>query len=57
MSRVVTDAQGNPIAAPLPSGYGPAQFHGGYALPNTSTGTQTIGILDGYDGGREHGPE
>jgi len=49
MSRVVTDAQGNPIAAPLPSGYGPAQFHGGYALPNTSTGTQTIGIVDAYD--------
>jgi len=49
MSRVVTDAQGNPIAAPLPSGYGPVQFHGGYALPNTSTGTQTIGIVDAYD--------
>jgi subtilase family serine protease len=49
MARVVTDTQGNPLAAALPSGYGPAQFHGGYSLPTTSAGTQTIAIVDAYD--------
>jgi subtilase family serine protease len=46
---VVTDAQGNPAAAPLPAGYGPAQFHGAYALPNTVSTAQTIAIVDAYD--------
>jgi subtilase family serine protease len=49
MSRVVTTTLGTPIAAALPSGYGPAQFHGGYNLPNTTSGTQTIAIVDAYD--------
>lgn len=48
-SRVVTDASGAPMASTLPSGYGPAQFHGAYALPTTSSGNQTIAIVDAYD--------
>jgi subtilase family serine protease len=46
---VTTDANGNPIAAALPSGFGPAQFHGAYSLPNTAPNNQTIAIVDAYD--------
>jgi subtilase family serine protease len=46
---VTTDANGNPIAAALPSGFGPAQFHGAYSLPNTAPNRQTIAIVDAYD--------
>jgi subtilase family serine protease len=46
---VTTDANGNPIAAALPSGFGPAQFHGAYSLPNTAPNSQTIAIVDAYD--------
>ena len=46
---VTTDANGNPIAVALPSGFGPAQFHGAYSLPNTAPNNQTIAILDAYD--------
>jgi subtilase family serine protease len=46
---VTTDANGNPIAAALPNGYGPAQFHGAYSLPNTAPNNQTIAIVDAYD--------
>ena len=49
MSLVVTDDQGTPIVAPLPSGYGPDQFHGAYNLPSSSPGNQTIAIVDAYD--------
>ena len=46
---VVTDANGNPSAAALPSGYGPAQFQGAYSLPTTAPNNQTIAIIDAYD--------
>ena len=45
----VTDAHGNVTAAALPSGYGPAQFHGAYALPTTAPSGQTIAIVDAYN--------
>lgn len=51
-SLVVTDASGVPLAAasaPAASAYGPAQFHGGYNLPTTTSGSQTIAIVDAYD--------
>jgi subtilase family serine protease len=46
---VVTDANGNPNATLAPTGYGPAQFHGAYALPTTAPNAQTIAIVDAYD--------
>jgi subtilase family serine protease len=46
---VVTDANGKPNATSSPSGYGPAQFHGAYNLPNTGAAGQVIGIVDAYD--------
>jgi subtilase family serine protease len=49
LSRVVTDASGNPIVAGLPSGYGPGQFHGAYNLPTSASGNQTVAIVDAYD--------
>jgi subtilase family serine protease len=49
MSRVLTTASGAPITKALPSGYGPAQFHGGYNLPTTAAGNQTIAIVDAFD--------
>ena len=48
-AQVVTDARGNPLATAAPTGYGPAQFHGGYSLPNTAAGTPTIAIVDAFD--------
>jgi subtilase family serine protease len=48
-AQVVTDQQGNPAAAALPSGYGPAQFHGAYNLPTSAAGVKTIAIVDAYD--------
>src|SRR5712691_4754314 len=46
---VVTDANGNPNATTSPTGYGPAQFHGAYSLPTTSSSLKTIAIVDAYD--------
>jgi subtilase family serine protease len=46
---VVTDAKGNPLATTSPTGYSPAQFHSAYGLPNTSSASQTIAIVDAYD--------
>jgi subtilase family serine protease len=46
---VVTDRNGNPAATLAPTGYGPAEFHGAYALPNTAPNPQTIAIVDAYD--------
>jgi subtilase family serine protease len=37
------------MATAAPTGYGPAQFHGAYALPTTSGAPQTIAIVDAYD--------
>ncbi len=52
-ARVLNDPHGNPSATTVPSGYGPAQFHGAYSLPNTYASTapalQTIAIVDAYD--------
>ena len=31
------------------TGYGPAQFHGGYSLPTTVSSLKTIAIVDAYD--------
>jgi subtilase family serine protease len=48
-AQVVTDSKGNPAATTSPTGYGPAEFHGAYNLPTTSSGgLQTIGIVDAY---------
>jgi len=46
---VVTDANGNPNATLSPTGYGPAQFQGGYSLPTTAPSLKTIAIVDAYD--------
>jgi subtilase family serine protease len=46
---VATDANGNVTAAVVPSGYGPAQFHGAYSLPTTAPNAQTIAIVDAYN--------
>jgi len=46
---VVTDSNGNPSVTALPSGYGPAQFHGAYSLPTTAANNQTIAIVDAYN--------
>ncbi|MBI3648962.1 MAG: peptidase S8 [Actinobacteria bacterium] len=50
-SLLVTDGRGNPLATTLPGGYGPAQFHGAYALPATTSASssQTIAIVDAFD--------
>ena len=49
LAHVVTDSKGNPATSPAPAGYGPAQFHGAYGLPTTTSATQVIGIVDAYD--------
>jgi subtilase family serine protease len=46
---VVTDTNGNVAPAALPSGYGPAQFHGAYLLPTAAKSAQTIAIVDAYN--------
>jgi subtilase family serine protease len=46
---VVTDARGNPLATTAPTGYGPDQFHGAYALPTAASSSQTIAIVDAYN--------
>jgi subtilase family serine protease len=49
-AQVVSDGRGNPDATISPTGYGPAQFHGAYALPTGTTGSlKTIAIVDAYD--------
>jgi len=51
-AHVRTDSHGNPSAARSPNGYGPAQFHGAYGLPNVYPSTapaQTIAVVDAYD--------
>ena len=51
-AHVITDAHGTPRAtATSPTGYGPAQFHGAYGLPASTTASsgQTIAIVDAYD--------
>lgn len=48
-AHVVTDRNGTPQTSTLPKGYGPAQFHGGYALPASAPIQQTVAIVDAYD--------
>jgi subtilase family serine protease len=48
-AQVVTDSKGNPNATISPTGYGPAQFHGAYGLPNTGSSVKTIAIVDAFD--------
>ena len=48
-AHVVTDRGGTPRATSAPTGYGPAQLHGGYSLPLTASTPQTIAIVDAYD--------
>jgi subtilase family serine protease len=58
-ARIATGRRAQPALSPfvLPSGYGPAQFHGAYALPRmtplaagskTAHKKQTIAIVDAY---------
>jgi subtilase family serine protease len=54
LAHVITDSRGTPltVSAPPMSWYGPAQFHGAYALPSTPASgapAQTIAIVDAYD--------
>jgi subtilase family serine protease len=49
---VTLDAHGLPATSLTPPGYGPAQFHGAYALPTAppaSAPAQTIAIVDAYN--------
>src|ERR1700740_3117513 len=51
-AHVVVDAQGLAAVSSAPPGYGPAQFHGAYALPTAppaSAPAQTIAIVDAYN--------
>lgn len=48
-ARVVVDGQGKPQASTLPSGFGPAQFHGAYGSQTTVSTPTTIAIVDAYD--------
>jgi hypothetical protein len=48
-SRVITDRNAEPLASSSPSGYGPADFHSAYALPENAPTPQTIAIVDAYD--------
>jgi subtilase family serine protease len=48
-AHVIVDGHGSPATSSIPSGYGPAQFHGAYSLPTLAPVTQTIAIVDAYD--------
>jgi subtilase family serine protease len=48
-AHVVVDEFETPLASTGPSGYGPAQFRGGYGLSGTAAGVPIIGIVDAYD--------
>lgn len=50
-AHVVTLASGRAQITPSPIGYGPAQFHGAYNLPDTTAAAsrQTIAIVDAHD--------
>lgn len=48
-ARVISDQKGAPVTNSTPSGYGPAQFRGGYNLPGNTSVNQTIAIVDAYD--------
>jgi subtilase family serine protease len=48
-SWVRVDAAGNPMATSGPSGYGPSDLRGAYALTSSGSATQTIAIVDAFD--------
>ncbi|HEY4517047.1 MAG TPA: S53 family peptidase [Candidatus Paceibacterota bacterium] len=48
-ARVVTNKGGQPQAGPLPSGYGPMQFHRAYTSATSSPNKQIIAIVDAYN--------
>lgn len=50
-AHVVTNGHGTPQTSTEPTGYGPAQFRGGYSLPTTTTSSsgQTIALVDAYN--------
>ncbi len=49
-SRVRLDESAQPFASGVPSGYGPSDLQGAYALPSATAGSgQTIAIVDAYD--------
>ncbi len=49
-SRVRLDESAQPFASASPSGYGPSDLQGAYALPSATAGAgQTIAIVDAYD--------
>ncbi|HEY7281737.1 MAG TPA: peptidase S8, partial [Actinomycetota bacterium] len=48
--RLVGTSEGQAKAAATPSGYGPGDLQGAYALPSGTAGTgQTVAIVDAYD--------
>jgi subtilase family serine protease len=49
LARVVTDANGKPIAAATPSGYGPSSIRAAYNLASASSGGRTVAIVDAYN--------
>ena len=48
-AHVVVDAHGNPQTTTGPVGYGPAQFHSGYAIGTSAPAGTTIAIVDAYN--------
>jgi subtilase family serine protease len=50
-AQVVTDAKGNPLAGPAPTGLAPATIKSAYSFPTSSTAGagKTIAIVDAYD--------
>ena len=50
-AEVATDAKGNPLAGPAPTGLSPATIKSAYSFPTSSTAGagKTIAIVDAYD--------
>jgi subtilase family serine protease len=48
-ARVVTGANGKPLVAATPAGYGPTSIRSAYALNGTSSGSKTVAIVDAYN--------
>jgi len=49
LSQVVLAGRAPAALTPLPAGYGPEQFHGGYGLGAEAPTAQTIAIVDAYN--------
>ncbi len=48
-AHVVIDGKGNPNVTRTPTGYGPAQFRGAYAVSGTAVGSPILAVVDAYD--------